>query len=255
MPRKQLSDFKGYNKADLLEVVKEQAGRDKSDSLMAVVDRMIDIPDYSCTINISKEEDVTDFMTKWTIKYINGYKNRPSQRTSNPIGTQHDPILDEIISARIQNTREDLEAIKYGHRLAMSAENITGSLLEEYIAMVLIKHNWHCCWGETMKSIDFCSANDQLLLQVKNSDNSENSSSKMVRDGTEILHWFRRFSRTGASNWPALNDLVKIKNDSEKLSEDSFRIFVKEVVSKNPSSVFLEEESPWYGKGQENKES
>jgi hypothetical protein len=254
MPRKRLSDFKGFAKADLLEVVKEQAGEEKSDSLMAVVDRMIDIPDYSCTINISKEEDVTDFMTKWTFKYINGYKNRPSQRTSNPIGTRHDPILDDIISARIQNTREDLEAIKYGHRLAMSAENITGSLLEVYIAMALIKHNWHCCWGETMKSIDFCNANDQLL-QVKNSDNSENSSSKTVRDGTEILHWFRRFSRTGASNWPALNDLVKIKNDSEKLSEDSFRKFVKEVVSKNPGSVFLEEESPWYGKDHENKES
>lgn len=254
MPRKQLSNFKDYKKEDLLKIVEEQAGEDKSDSLMVVAKRIIDIPEYSCSINIKKDEDVTDYMIKWTIKFINGYKNRPSQRTSNPIGTKHDPILDEIISARIHKTNDDLEAIKYGHRLAMSAENITGSLLEEYIATVLINYGWHCCWGETMKSIDFCNTDGQLL-QVKNSDNSENSSSKTVRDGTEIQHWFRRFSRKGETNWPALNDLVGIKKDSEKLSENSFRKFVREAISNNPDSVFLEEESPWYGKNQENKES
>jgi hypothetical protein len=85
MPRKRLSDFKDYKKADLLKVVKEQAGKEKSKSLMVVADRIIDIPEYSCSLNIRKGEDVTDFMTKWTIKFINGYKNRPSQRTSNPI--------------------------------------------------------------------------------------------------------------------------------------------------------------------------
>jgi hypothetical protein len=153
------------------------------------------------------------------------------------------PILDAIISARIKNTTEELEAIKYGHRLAMSAENITGSLLEEYIATVLINYDWHCCWGETMKSIDFCNSDGQLL-QVKNSDNSENSSSKTVRDRTIVQHWYRRFSRTGATNWPALNDLVGIKKDSEKLAENSFRKFVRDAVSNNPGSVFLEEESP-----------
>jgi len=254
MPKKRLSDFKNFKKADLLLIVEEQAGEEISDSLMVVADRVIDIPDYSCSINIRTGEDINDFMIKWVKKFINGYKNRPSQRTSNPIGTQHDPILDEIISARIRNTTEDLEAIKYGHRLAMSAENITGSLLEEYIATVLIKYDWHCCWGETMKSIDFCNADGQLL-QVKNSDNSENSSSKTVRDGTEIQHWFRRFSRTGATNWQSLNDLVGIKKGSEKLSEQSFREFVRNAVYNNPGSVFLEEDSPWYGLDQENNES
>ena len=254
MARKRLSDFENYSKANLLEIVKEQAGLEKSDSLMVVANRIIEIPEFSCSINIGKEEDVTDFMIKWTIKFINGFKNRPSQRTSNPIGTQHDPILDEIISARIQNTTEDLEAIKYGHRLSMSAENITGSLLEEYIALELEKHKWHCCWGETMKSIDFCNE-DGALLQIKNSDNSENSSSKTVRDGTEIEHWFRRFSRTGATNWPALNDLVGIKNDTDKLSENSFRKFVRETVANNPGSVFLEPESPWYGQEDQNNDN
>ncbi len=255
MPRKRLSDFDlTGRRQELSNIVKAQAADRLSDSLLVVADRIIDIPEYSCTINIREGEDVTDFMKKWTDKFLNGYDSRPSRRTSKAIGTQHDPILDEIISARIKNTTEDLEAIKYGHRLAMSAENITGSLLEEYIATVLIKYDWHCCWGETMKSIDFCNSDGQLL-QVKNSDNSENSSSKAVRDDTEIQHWFRRFSKKGDTNWPALNDLVGIKKDAEKLSEYSFRRFVREAVSNNPGSVFLEEESPWYGEDQENKES
>jgi hypothetical protein len=244
MPRKRLSDFKDFSNEAFLEKVLETAGDDVSNSLLVVARRILDIPDYSCTINIRNEEGVLDFAEKWTIKYINGFKNRPSLRTSNPIGTQHDPILDEIISARIQNTSEDLEAIKYGHRLAMSAENIAGSLLEEYISSELIKHGWHCCWGETMKSIDFCHEGGKLL-QVKNSDNSENSSSKSVRDGTPIEHWFRRFSRTGETNWNTLNELVGIDNEEEKLSEDRFRKFVRDAVSNNPGSVFLENESPW----------
>lgn len=249
MPRKILSDFKGYTKEQLIKIVKEEAGNDESNSLIVVAKRIIDIPDYSCTINITKEEGVEDFMKKWTRKYINGFNNRPSLRTSNPIGTQHDPILDEIIAARISHTTEDLESIRYGHRLAMSAENIAGSLLEEFIERELLKYKWHCCWGETMKSIDFCNENGDLL-QIKNSDNSENSSSKTVRDGTSIKHWFRRFSRTGATNWPALNELAGIKDKKDMLTEDSFKEFVRKAVKNNPGSVFLEEDSPFYGKSE-----
>jgi hypothetical protein len=246
MPRKRLSDFNNFSKEDLLNVVRSEAGIQINDSLIIVAGRIIDIPEYSCAINITTGEDVNDFMRKWTTKFLNGYTNRSSQRTSNPIGTQHDPILDEIISARIKHTTEDLESIKYGHRLSMSAENIAGSLLEEYIAEKLLSQGWHCCWGETMKSIDFCNEDGQLL-QIKNSDNSENSSSKTVRDGTPIKHWFRRFSRTGETNWRALNNLVENENDEDKLTEESFKLFVRNAVKNNPGSVFLEDDSPFYG--------
>lgn len=246
MPRKPLSTFDNLNKEELLEIVRNEAGDKVNASLMVVASRIIDIPEYSCTINVRAGEDVSDFMKKWTLKFIKGYENRPSQRTSNPIGTQHDPILDEIISARINHTSDDLENIKYGHRLSMSAENIAGAFLEEYIAQELIEKGWHCCWGETMKSIDFCNVDGQLL-QVKNSDNSENSSSKTVRDGTPIKHWFRRFSKTGATNWNALNELVGIENEEYKLNENSFKEFVRNAVSNNPGSIFLEEGSPYYG--------
>lgn len=249
MPRRRLSYFNEYDKNKLIEIVKDQAGEEINESLIVVANRIIDIPEYSCSINVKKGEGVEDFMRKWTDKFLKGYKNRPSQRASNPIGTKHDTILDEIISARIpHNTTEDLNAIKYGHRLAMSAENIAGSILEEYISDEILKYKWHCCWGETMKSIDFCNEDGQLL-QVKNSDNSENSSSKTVRDGTQIQHWFRRFSRTGATNWEALNQLVKITREEDELTEESYKEFVTNAVKNNPDSVYLEEASPWYGNG------
>lgn len=255
MPRQRLSDFDLSNRKDeLLNIVREQAGERLIESLLVVAERIIEIPEFSCSINIREGEDITDFMKKWTDKYLNGYDNRSSKRTSNPIRTQHDSILDEIIAARIKKTTEELEVIKYGHRLSMSAENIAGALLEEYIASELIRYDWHCCWGETMKSIDFCNKNG-TVLQVKNSDNSENSSSRAVRDGTSIQHWFRRFSRTGFTNWPALNEMVGIENEDEFLTEESFKKFVKETVSNNPDSVFLEEESPYYGDSTQNNES
>lgn len=255
MPRKSLSTFNNLNKEELLDIVRTEAGERINDSLMVVANRVIELPEWSCTINIRAGEDATDFMKKWTNKFLKGYDNRPSQRTSNPIGTQHDPILDEIISSRVNHTTEDdLENIKYGHRLSMSAENIAGGFLEEYIAEELISQGWHCCWGETMKSIDFCNVDDQLL-QVKNSDNSENSSSKTVRDGTPIKKWFRRFSKTGATNWSALNELVGIQNEDEHLDEESFKTFVRNAVTNNPGSIFLEEDSPFYGNNNQNNDS
>jgi hypothetical protein len=242
MIRKRLSDFNNYPKAEILRLVEEQVKEEEISSIMVIAARVIDLPHLSCTLPINPKEDAADFMIKWAKKYINGYKNRPSLRKSNPVGTQHDPIIDEIICARLRNTVRDLELIKYGHRLSMSAENIAGSLLEEYIATMLLEYDWHCCWGETMKSIDFCHR-DGRLLQIKNSDNSENSSSKTVRDGTTVEHWFRRFSKTGKTNWPALNSLANVTN---ALSESSFQAFVRNAVSNNPSSIFLEEENPWY---------
>jgi len=148
MPRVQLSNFQNYDKSELLEVVKNHSGHVFTDSILVVASLILEMPEFSCTINITAGENELSFIEKWTSKYISGYNNRPSQRISNPIGTYHDSILDEIISSRISNSIEDIDAIKYGHRLAMSAENITGSLLEEYLAIELIEYDWHCCWGE-----------------------------------------------------------------------------------------------------------
>lgn len=244
MPRKRLSDFR-IVKSRIIAHAKAIAGDRYTLSLEVVLKRICQIPEYSCSINIKEGEGVNDYIEKWTNKFINGYDNRASQRTSNPIGTKHDAILDGIINARLPNLTDiEKKSIKYGHRLSMSAENIAGSLLEEYLAQALLGYKWHCCWGETMKSIDFCNENGEIL-QVKNSDNSENSSSKTVRDGTKIQHWFRRFSRTGETNWGALNELAGITDEDKKLSEEKYRAYVESVVTQNPNVIFVEEGNPW----------
>jgi hypothetical protein len=122
--------------------------------------------------------------------------------------------------------KEDSERIKREHQNAMSAENCVGALLERYLDSVLRKHGWHWCCGDFVKAIDFISMDEQggwLALQVKNRDNSENSSSSAIRDGTPIQKWFRSFSRTGATNWENLPSSTQ----GCGLSEAGFIAFVR----------------------------
>jgi len=178
---------------------------------------------------------------KWVIKYWKGYEGRPSQRASNPPGTIPDPIIDTIIQSRLTHLDErDIEHIKYAHRLGMSAENILGLILEEYLAGKLLAAGWHCAWGETVKSIDFVHQ-DGDLLQVKNRSNSENSSSARVRDGTSIQKWHRVDANTGAYKWDELSSRTGVNS----LSEADFQSFVKELLKNNPKAMAVERGNSW----------
>ena len=68
------------------------------------------------------------------------------------------------------------------------------------------------------------------LLQVKNSDNSENDASSRVRDGTNIKKWFRRFSKVkDKDNWKELVEMVN-ENDEElanELTEENYIKYLK----------------------------
>lgn len=100
----------------------------------------------------------------WLKKYNASYEKRISRRTSKPPGTVADPIVSTIINARLTGlTTEHLEQIKYAHRLSMSAENIQGLLLEEFLAEQLADYGWYCCWGESIRHVDFCNVNGSLL--------------------------------------------------------------------------------------------
>lgn len=244
--RKQLNELPDITQDELDRIVKERAGNHYSNSLRVVSRQILKSPDASPKISISTStpNQVQQYLEKWTDKYLAGYNGRASQRRSNPIGTVHDSAVDYIIRARIDSDNDDLEKIKFAHRLAMAAENIGGNLLEEYLSIELAKYGWHCCWGETMRAIDFCTENG-LLLQIKTSDNSENSSSSAVRNGTLIQKWFRRKSKSGATNWPALNQLVGIENEQELLTEEKYQEFVQQTISDNPDAMFIEDENPW----------
>jgi len=178
---------------------------------------------------------------KWVLKYHRGFCGRASQRVSNPPGTLADPIIERIVGARLTHLDDDdLNKISYAHRLGMSAENILGLFLEEYLANNLSKSSWHCAWGETVRSVDFVKENGELL-QIKNRSNSENSSSARVREGIEIKKWYRIEASRVEYKWDLLNDMCGIGT----LSEENFVAFVHTILKNNPKALAVEAGNPW----------
>ena len=176
--------------------------------------------------NMSKNEMTdNDRALKWVACFRNGYNNRPSERVANPMGTIPDPLIGELIQQQMECDENKKNEIISSHRLAMSVENIIGLLLEEFLWEKLRPHGWVMAWGGTISFVDFCrSGDDSPLLQVKNSDNSENSSSKKVRrDIPRIKLWARKNSRNRTFNWERLVDIVG--HDVRGLCEDEFRRF------------------------------
>lgn len=188
-----------------------------------------------------KNDNESTAIRKWILKYLGGKNGCASKRISNLPGTVADPIIEQIIGARLTNLeRDDLEKITYAHRLGMSAENILGLILEEYLASNLSAHGWHCAWGETVKSVDFVNE-DGSLLQIKNRSNSENSSSSTVRHGTEIDKWYRIKADRVEYMWDALNEICKTNH----LSEESFVKFARITIENNPGCLAIENDNPW----------
>ncbi|MFS8925292.1 SinI family restriction endonuclease [Synechococcus sp. B60.1] len=195
-------------------------------------------PELCPTIKGEKEEEV---VRRWIKRYDNGYKNRISKRISRPPKTTSDPIISDIIGARMPGlTEEHLEQIKYAHRLSMSAENILGLLLEEFLAEQLAEYGWHCCWGATLLHVDFCNV-DGRLLQVKNRSNSENSSSSKLRNKKNIKIWYRIDAESGSYKWDDFNSEYK----TDRFSEENFVKFVRQVLTSNPDALPVEEDNPW----------
>ncbi len=177
----------------------------------------------------------------WLKKYNDSYENRISRRISQLPSTVADPIISIIINARLTGlTIEHLEQIKYAHRLSMSAENIQGLLVEEFLAEQLADYGWYCCWGESVRHVDFCNVNGSLL-QVKNRSNSENSSSSRVRINQPIEKWYRVDARTGSYRWSYFND----KYNTNRFSEENFVTFVQQVLIRNPDALAIEVNNPW----------
>jgi hypothetical protein len=178
----------------------------------------------------------------WLEKYENGYKNRISRRISQLPHTVADPIVNTIINARLTGlTTEHLEQIKYAHRLSMSAENILGLLLEEFLADKLARYGWFCCWGESIRHVDFCNV-DGSLLQVKNRSNSENSSSSRVRINQPIEKWYRVDAVNGNYQWSYWQR--KYNNDDD-FSEEKFIGFIQQVLQRNPCALAVEADNYW----------
>lgn len=163
-----------------------------------------------------------------TLKSLEQYKSAyNSIRKPKEPETVSDAAISLILKEFYSYPNESLDSAILNHRHAMAAENIIWHLLEKYLAQKLEALWWiWCCW-EIVKSVDFIKFNNQTqeweALQVKNRDNTENSSSSSVRDWTIIKKWFRSFSRRQETNWNNFPD----SQARQYISEDDFRNFIK----------------------------
>ncbi|MBR0519174.1 SinI family restriction endonuclease, partial [bacterium] len=143
--------------------------------------------------------------------------------------------------------KQEIEIGEKHHNLFMSAENIQGHLLEEYIASKIYKYGFLWCAGNILRAIDFCNKDGSIFLQVKNKYNTENSSSSNIREGTKIIKWYRLGVETkkGIKNpiykWDELNNMINQNNNVHlskcNMSENDYVKFLKEKSINNPKLI------------------
>lgn len=196
-------------------------------------------------INITGIQSPRLYLDRWVRGYCEAINNPPSHRTANPKSACTDPAIAVIV--RETQGMIAAEAIRgeNNHNLFMSAENIQGNLLEEYIACNTRPYGFLWCAGNVLRAIDFCNTDGSLFLQVKNKSNTENSSSSNIREGTTIEKWYRLGTRTCAGQkipnfkWDVLNTLInQYKTEGLSLppcnmSEDDYEAFLIRVAAAN----------------------
>ncbi len=223
---------------------------DKKESLKDLVLIFnIAIKDLSLFPNIKmpKTESYEGYLSRWIKGYEDAKNNLPSKRTANPKSSCSDPAIKTIVQYVTGADEKISDEQSKHHNLFMSAENIQGNLLEEFINNEIRKFGWLWCNGNVLRAIDFCFHDGTVLLQVKNKSNTENSSSSAIRSGTAIKKWYRLGTRTSRGvkipdyKWSNLNDIINEHSvtTSEKcnLSEDAYISFLKDVATKNKNII------------------
>lgn len=165
-------------------------------------------------------------------KYFNAFRKSDFPTVSQ---TVPDELVGVVLQVVYDYSAEDYLRIRDEHQKAMSAENCIGALLERYLDFSLRPYGWNWCCGNFVKATDFLKKdknNQWILIQIKNRDNSENSSSSAIRYNTSIEKWFRSFSRTGKTNWNNLPIPMRGYN----LSEEGFIKFAQNYLEKEKFS-------------------
>lgn len=197
-----------------------------------ILSKFVDICDFllenpnkiSGKLNLNTDENIEKLFKKYSTAYLK--KICPTEPRTIP-----DELVSLILKQTYNYTEEESLKIKIDHQRSMSAENCVGALLEKYICKKSESDGWIWCCGEIVKSTDFIKKSEYgwLQIQIKNRDNSENSSSSAIRQGTEIKKWFRTYSRTGKTNWENLPDFMK----KYGMSESDFHQFCIQYLSEN----------------------
>ena len=192
------------------------------------------------------------YIERWVRNYYEAIQNLPSRRVASPKSACTDPAIRIIVEASQGLGHQDAQRGELAHNLFMSAENIQGNLLEEYIASKVRAYGFIWCAGNTLRATDFCNTNGSLLLQIKNKSNTENSSSSNIREGTSIEKWFRLGSKRRNGRiipdfkWDSLNELVSASRTQGyhlppcNMNETDYEAYLHLVASQNQGLITCE---------------
>ena len=199
---------------------------DKNYKLNSILEFLAEYPEF-ITVKVDKKKPSTlspEAAEKIKIKYE---KSISDFRSPNMPQTKWDPALTVILNEFYEFDKEsisitDSEVI---HKKIKSSENFMGELLELYIESVIKNYGWIKAAGETIRATDFIKKENGVwhLLQIKNRNNTENSSSSAIREGTDIQKWWRFHASKGSLNW----ENFPVKECKEKLSDENFLLFIK----------------------------
>ena len=189
-------------------------------------------------INLQGQQTLQLYISRWVKGYCDAV-NHPSQRIAKPKSACTDPAIRVIVQATQGITDAIATAGEIYHNLFMSAENIQGNLLEQYIALRVRPYGFLWCEGNVLRAVDFCNTDGSCMLQIKNKSNTENSSSSNIREGTTIEKWFRLGTRTSRGvkypdyKWDVLNRLINVHKTMGielppcKMTEEDYQAFLK----------------------------
>lgn len=198
-------------------------------------------------INLVEGATYKDYINRWIKGYEEATLNPPSKRKASPKSSCSDPAIKTIVQYVTKIDDAEAENQSNYHNLFMSAENIQGKLLEEYIAMVVRPYGWLWCNGNVLRAVDFCFIDGKALLQIKNKSNTENSSSSAIRAGTAIQKWYRLGTTTcqGVQSpnykWENLNSIINAHTFGHvancNMTEESYKAFLQKVATRNPCMI------------------
>ena len=244
---KTLKDFEVSKSLIEAEFSKLIAGKPHLSDLQYIFDFAASNMGYFPNLMLTDSATYKDYLARWVKNYEDAMSKLPSKKTAQPKGSCSDPAVKIIVQTVTAIDDKKAEEQNKYHNLFMSAENVQGGLLEEYIYKNIGKFGWIWCAGNTLQAIDFITKDGKKLLQIKNKSNTENSSSNKIRTDTPIEKVYRLGTKTVKGekqpkyNWDALNKVINSHKGSVQedcaMSEEDYIEFLKAVASANKNII------------------
>lgn len=161
---------------------------------------MIEHDFYSINEFLSENSTLKPTMTLTIKEYREA---RTKKLKIKDIHTKTDNVAVLLLKNKFRLKCNEVKSMIEDSNRVKAVTNVIGHILEYYLSVRLSQYGWIWCAGKIVKSTDFIKKNNDgtwRMLQVKNRENTENSSSSKVREGTLIEKWYRFNSKTGKNN-------------------------------------------------------